>query len=66
MSYKRFIGVETTSCVYRDQQRLKNYKDCKYYLIILKTGKAAIYFDNKVKILVANLVLLLLVSKKLF
>ena len=66
MSYKRLIGVETTSCVYRDQQRLKNYKDGKYYLIILKTGKAAIYFDNKVKILVANLVLLLLVSKKLF
>ena len=64
MSYKRLIDVETTSCVYLDQQRLKSCKDRKYHLIILKIEKVAIYFDNKVKILVASLVFLLLVSNK--
>ena len=66
MSYRRLIDVEMTSCVYRDQQRLTDCKDCKYHLIILKIEKVAIYFDGKVKILVANLVFLLLFSKKLF
>ena len=66
MSYRRLIDVEMTSCVYRDQQRLTDCKDCKYHLIILKIEKVATYFDSKVKILVANLVFLLLFSKKLF